>query len=87
MRKERKKPSTAVTAKDYETLVKEIPGLCIQNVQAYTEADGTVIVEVLPYSEEKFPRLSEDYFRRIRNYLEEKRILGTRIEVRGWHDT
>lgn len=87
LREEQRKPYTAVTTKDYEILVKEIPGLCIQNVRVYSEEDGTVVVAVQPYSEKKTTNLPAGYFRQIRNYLEEKRLLGTRIEIRGWHDT
>lgn len=76
------KPYTAVSATDYETLVKTTPGLCIHKVKAYMNYDRNLVeVAVKPYSLERFPVLSRDYRRMIRNRLEQCRLLSTRIEI------
>ncbi|MCD7807696.1 MAG: baseplate J/gp47 family protein, partial [Lachnospiraceae bacterium] len=77
-------PYTAVTAGDYERLVKELPGLCIHKVRAFMdEAHNTVRVAVKPAVLEPFPELSEHYRKIIGNYLEQRRLLTTRIEITG----
>ena len=81
----------AVTMEDYETLVRQTPGLLIHKVKATTSfltkswenqtADNTVYIVVKPYSEETMPKLSSGYERNIRAMLEKKRMLGTRIQI------
>lgn len=76
-------PYTAVRAEDYEALVQQVPGLCISKVHAWMDREkNEVQVVVLPGTPEKFPRLSEIYSREIQNFLEERRLLSTRVCVR-----
>lgn len=78
-----KTPECAVTAADYEMLVKQIPGLCIHKVRAIGEkGKNAVIIVVKPYGEEPRPVLSEYYRDAIYRYLEEKRLLTVRIMVK-----
>ena len=75
-------PYTAVSASDYEQLVKSTPGLCIHKVKAYMNYEKNLVeVAVKPYSLERFPVLSRDYRRLIRSRLEDCRLLSTRIEI------
>ncbi len=73
-------PATAVTAADYEALVKKTPGLCIHKVKALAnEAKNTVIVAVKPHSSEAWPTLSAIYRKQILRHLEKRRIVNTRV--------
>ena len=75
---------TAVTAWDYEKLVKETPELCIHKVRAFMrEEENIVKVVVKPDTDEKLPQLSESYKKAIYDYLEDKRLLSTKIEIVG----
>lgn len=75
-------PSSAVLASDYETLVKQIPGLCISKVHAWMDyANNEVKVTVLPATEERFPQISERYCRKIESYLDERRMLSARVTL------
>ncbi|MDL2232082.1 baseplate J/gp47 family protein [Ruminococcaceae bacterium OttesenSCG-928-L11] len=83
----------AVNAADYIALVKATPGLCIDLVTVVTMAEysaiygaeqkaNTVMVVVKPYSEwEPRPGLSEAYRRRIRDNLEQYRLVTVNVEV------
>lgn len=76
------KPYTAVTAADYETIVKNAPGLCIHKVRAVLKEQKNVIqVAVKPGTDEKFPRLSETYRKNLEQLLDKKRLLTTRVEI------
>lgn len=78
-----KMPQSAVTAEDYEVLVKQIPGLCIHKVCAIGEKGGNAVtIVVKPYGDEAQPRLSEYYREAIYRYLEEKRLLTVRVSVK-----
>ena len=73
---------TAVTEKDYEELVMSTPGLCIHKARAYRdEGKNLVQIAVKPGTDEPYPRLSEIYSKMIRERLEERRLLTTRIEL------
>lgn len=75
-------PYTAVTAGDYEAIVKRTPQLCIHKVRAYVnEADNCVRIAVKPGTDEPFPKLSDIYCTVIRQELDDRRLLGTRIEI------
>lgn len=75
--------STIVTASDCIQLVREIPGLSIHKVNAATMPDGnTIAVVVKPNSKEEFPKISDIYERAMMDFLEERRMLTTRIEIR-----
>ena len=76
-------PHTAITGSDYETLVKQVPGLCISKVHAWMDVDkNEVQVAVLPDLPEKFPKLSDLYQKEIENWLDSRRLLSTRVCVR-----
>lgn len=77
-----RKPYAAVTAADYERIVMETPQLCIRKVKAVIDAERNLVrIAVMPQGIEAFPKLSEQYKRLIRNYLEERRLLTTVIEI------
>ncbi len=75
---------TAVTAEDYEALVRQVPGLCIHKVHAYAgEKEREVEIVIKPYSESERPVLSPYYQRCIMKYLEERRLLHTSFRIRS----
>ena len=75
-------PTTAVTAQDYEELVKRTPGLCIHKVKAMIdEGRNTVSVVIKPYSEDPFPMLSSVYIHQIRKWLEPRRMISVKVEL------
>lgn len=76
------KPYVAVTERDYEALVKEIPELCIRKVKAYADSVKNLVkVAVMPGTDDKFPKLNDLYEKEIFEYLDMRRLLTTRIEV------
>ena len=76
-------PHTAVLGTDFEALVHRVPGLCISKVHAWMDTEkNEVQIAVLPGMPEKFPKLSPIYRQEIENWLEERRLLSTRICVR-----
>ena len=76
-------PFAAVTAKDYEILADCVPGLCIRKVHAWMDyAKNEVQVAVMPDLAAKFPMLSRNYFREITAWLNEHRLLASRVCVR-----
>ncbi len=76
-------PYTAVLEKDYEELVRKVPGLCIAKAHAWLDAGtGEVQIAVLPGMPGKFPVLSPIYRQEIEKWLEERRLLSTRVCVR-----
>lgn len=73
---------TAVQAKDYEKIVKTTPGLCIHKVKAVAHPEkNQVQIAVKPYSTEPFPKMSAIYKDVIKQRLEQRRLLTTRIEL------
>lgn len=77
-------PYTAVTGTDFETIVKNTPGLCISKVHAWMDVEkNEVQTVVLPKGPERFPKLSPIYYREIERQLEEHRMLSARVCVRG----
>lgn len=77
-----KTPYTAVTAQDYETIVRNAPGLCIHKVRAVLqESKNEIRIAVKPGTDESFPKLSDTYRRILEQLLEKKRLLTTRVEV------
>jgi len=89
--RERAQTERAVTMEDYENLVRRTPGLRIHKVKAttsfhaangeYQAADNTVYIVVKPYSDEPMPKLDSGYEKNIRNMLEPRRMLGTKIQI------
>ena len=76
-------PYTAVRETDYEALVKRVPGLCISKVHAWMDAEkNEVQVVVQPDIPEKFPKLSKLYKNQIERWLDNRRLLSTRVCVR-----
>lgn len=76
-------PQTAVTAEDYENIVRMTPGLCIHKVHAWMdEGRNEVQVAVKPVSLEERPGLSEIYEQAIRERLEARRLLSARVRIR-----
>ena len=72
----------AVTEKDYERIVLSTPGLCIHKARAeMDETRNLVRIAVKQGTDEEFPQLSDMYRRIIRERLEERRLLTTRIEL------
>ncbi len=70
----------AVCARDYERIVKNIPGLCIDKVKAYKKAeDNAVHVVVRPSMPKLEARLSKQYKRMIEFALDRHRLLGTAV--------
>ncbi|MBR6483921.1 MAG: baseplate J/gp47 family protein, partial [Clostridiales bacterium] len=75
-------PYRAVTAEDYEYIVKTTPGLCISKVKAViTSNDNNVKVVVLPDSDENFPKLSNIYAEKINERLADRRLITTRFNI------
>ena len=83
LRREMESTGVLVTAEDYKRAALETPGLSIQKANAFREQDGTVCVCVKPYSDERLPTLPPLYRDAVRAWLDEKRLLGTRLTVRG----
>ncbi len=74
--------SAAVRVEDWEALVRQTPGLCIHKVKAAADSQNNLVrIAVKPYTEEKFPRLSEAYLSQLRAYLEPRRLLTVRFEI------
>ena len=75
-------PYRAVTAEDYEYIVKTTPGLCIRKAKAVSEGnDNMVKVVVLPDSDEKFPKLSNIYIDKIKERLSDRRLITSRFTI------
>jgi hypothetical protein len=70
-------PQAAVTAADYEEIVRSAPGLCIHKVKALpVPRDNLMRIAVKPRSEEHFPRLPDSYIRRLNAVLNDRRMLS-----------
>lgn len=75
--------ATIVTAEDCIQLVQQIPGLSIHKTNAAAMPDGnTIAVVVKPNSKEAFPKISREYEMAMMDYLEERRMLTTKIQIR-----
>lgn len=75
---------TGVTADDYETLVRQTPGLCIEQVKAWmNDRENRVEIAVKPAGSRSFPGLSDIYKETIRDYLEPRRMAATEIAILG----
>lgn len=73
----------AVTWKDYEELVMDIPGLRLESCVAYCQNPGNreITLVVKPETECGQGELNEAYRRNLYRYLEEKRMLGTNLMI------
>lgn len=77
-----KTAKTAVTAADYEEIVRRTPGLCIHKVKAAVDPSKEwVQVAVKPYGEEPFPKMSPYYLKQIGNYLNQSRMITTKVQL------
>lgn len=84
--REMRRTQTAVTAEDFETLVRNAPGLCIHKVHAVAVPERNLVrVVVKPWSSQPRPALPEVYQQRLAALLEEKRMLTTRTELISPH--
>lgn len=80
--KDLEKSYIAVKASDYEKLVREIPDLCIDKVRAAVDyVHNTVNLCIKPDIDSRFPKLSKQYIDRIRQYIDERRLLGTVVNI------
>ena len=74
--------TVAVRTDDYETLVRQVPGLCIHKVKAVAVPERNLVeIAVKPYGEEELPGLSPTYLHQIQEYLEPRRMLTTRFRL------
>lgn len=73
----------AITNEDYETLVKQTPGLMIQRVKAVSGNDNSITLIVECKTEKKKRTLNPIYQREIKKWLEKKRMIGTYIRLRA----
>lgn len=74
--------SVAVRTEDYEVLVRQTPGLCIHKVKAVAIGGKNLVkIAVKPYTEEELPKLTPEYLRQLREFLEPRRMLTTRFEL------
>lgn len=75
-------PYTAVCEADYEKLVLSTPGLCIKKAKAEMDEERNLVrIAVMQGTEEAFPKLSAMYRQIIKERLEERRLLTTRVEL------
>ena len=89
---QREAPLRAVTLADYEALALATPGASIARVAARAnvyapldcfEALGVVTVIVVPNMPVPMPRPSAGLLDAVRRYLNQRRVIGTRVEVVG----
>lgn len=80
-RKEGVRLQRAVTWEDYETLVLGIPGLAIEDCKVYADhpEQREIIIAVRPGAPDGRGYLNEAYKKNLYRYLEEKRLIGTRL--------
>jgi hypothetical protein len=75
-------PYRAITARDYEYLVKTTPGLCIRKAKAVMDENKNMVkIAVLPGSEERFPKLSAIYSDKIEERLKERRLITSQFKI------
>ncbi|RGY98564.1 baseplate J/gp47 family protein [Clostridium sp. AM58-1XD] len=83
---EQKSPCRAVSCEDYEDIIKHMPGIAVRDCRAYWEniKENRMAVVIRPYTggdQEECLKKEPFHFMCVnaRRFLEEKRILGTRI--------
>ena len=73
---------TAVTARDYEEIARNTPGLCIRKTKAVmNENENLVQIAVMPDTDEQFPKLSPIYLKRLAERLEERRLITSQFRI------
>lgn len=85
-------PSNAVNLLDYERLALTVPGTAIARARAWAgidpsypclKAPGTVAVVIVPFLPESRPEPTEGLLRVVSQYLDRRRVVGTRLRVVG----
>jgi len=77
-----KKPSQAVTLKDYEILAKMTTGLRVARAKALANKENNLItIMVVPYSRTNHAMPDDFFCQRICRFLDAKRLITTRIDV------
>ncbi len=85
-------PARATTVADYERLALAVPGTRLKRTRAWAnldptfpdmEASGTVTVVIVPGLPRGRPQPGRALLRRVRRFLERRRVLGTRLLVVG----
>lgn len=73
----------AVTPEDYEQLVKNAPGLAIEDCHAWqgSSSFNHISIAVRPFRADGMGKLTRTTERNLYCYLEEKRLIGTRITL------
>lgn len=73
----------AVTDADYERLVKEVPGLMIHRAKVIRRdpKQNSVVMAATPFSLKQGARLLPGYLSNIRQYMEKRRLLGTKFQI------
>ena len=82
-RKDLKVPYQAVTAKDFEYVALNTPGLRVSRAKAVVKPENTVIVVVVPYSLLEKPIPSEGFKKTICKHLDLHRLITTYLEVQN----
>lgn len=73
---------TAVSEDDYERIVLSTPGLCIHKAKAQMDEERNLVkIAVKENTDREFPRLSDIYQRIIKERIDERRLLTTRVEL------
>lgn len=80
---EREPEERAVSREDYERLIGRIPGLLIEDcrVTGISPERNQLTIAVKPYTEDGEGLLNHAYETNIYRFLEEKRLIGTRIRL------
>jgi len=77
-----KKPSQAVTLKDYETLAKMTTGLRVARAKALADKENNLVsVVVVPYSRSNYAMPDDFFCQRVCRFLDSRRLITTRIKV------
>lgn len=71
----------AVTAKDYEELIRRTPGLRIRNVRAFPSSvqDSRIEAVVQPFTDSGRMPSTDIYLKNIAGFMESRRLLGTEL--------
>lgn len=85
-------PNRAVSLTDYETLALQTPGTRLARASARAnlhpsfpcyQAPGIITLIILPYLPLTRPQPSAGLLQTVRNYINRRRVIGTRVEVIG----
>lgn len=76
-----KTPGRAVSAGDYERLIRQVPGLMIRSCRVLQSVGSQVSVVVRPFAVSGAAQLMESYRQNILHDLENRRLLGTSVKL------